>query len=977
MDIHSSDADLILELRGLETHLLRACASGVDAYTRFATRLEGTLQRAHQRLPHSNAPEVLAQVMNAATRSCTSICIAFSTLEDQFVVAAEKQTAAIQDMFARAGFKRRRKRAAHSRKSKAGKNGRMRQSGKKSKRGRKSPVGNPKRRAPDSQGNPGPSTDNGRKSRNVIAPPTDSMKFGESKSGAFYMLELTSTPNPPGACRDFFLSHLGDPYPTTVQKHQILKQSSPDFTLRSLNLWFVNIRRRSKWMDIFKKHAGSKRDAMRDLVARVEAQVAGRPAPNPLPSGAAPPGCKVDQAIVEEVMAMRAIVDMVSREVYGEGWDQILQIRPWTDEEVRAHEERKKATRRNARENKVDGEKKKQDREARKEQRKREREERKRIEQSAVHGIHAARELHERLMAMNKRKRDDNDDDAQSSPKRRKEGPDENDGPQKVKVRVPKVDENGNPLSKKERKALKKAMLAAQANPLKRKSPEFGEDASYPSAFGDTDAFPDGLSPSKRRRRDAATFEGFPGAGENDQGGLTDLTQLFAIEWASPTTSAAQLPRSENSPTPVPAPVSTSSFDEFAHPAESQVVPMPAMQTGLGASAEIAGEPPRRYSQQLAAYALESGMFGGDNFELFTEDTFPNMSVDLNQESNMGPFLQTDVANHQSVGHTPVQTESHTAMANLGTPIETQAYSNFPPPNHPPPSPPYSSSSTITPNGDADSDMSWLNAALAQLPSEHDAQHQHHFSNAPGPQDGSGYNAGYTGNQNAYNQPVYAAPAESRAPVSHQRTSMEYAAPQPPQHQPQPQHHMHAQQTPSIAPTQPRRSFPHGQSHSSASSFPHPQPQPSRRAPGSLWQTPYSQPQSQPQQYHPPTPSFPAPPPPPSPSRSFPAPAQHHYDPTHDRRHAYTHSVSPQEYQPAPAFPQPQYTHAPSPAPAPAPAPVPDAASILKQHELEFARAQEELRNRFKREQDEQLERFLRAQDELKKQLLPEGRSRS
>jgi hypothetical protein len=52
---------------------------------------------------------------------------------------------------------------------------------------------------------------------------------------------------------------------------------------------------------------------------------------------------------------------------------------------------------------------------------------------------------------------------------------------------------------------------------------------------------------------------------------------------------------------------------------------------------------------------------------------------------------------------------------------------------------------------------------------------------------------------------------------------------------------------------------------------------------------------------------------------------------------------------------------------------MPDAASILKQHELEFARAQEELRNRFKREQDEQLERFLRAQDELKKQLLPEG----
>jgi hypothetical protein len=228
---------------------------------------------------------------------------------------------------------------------------------------------------------------------------------------------LTSRHNSPGPCRDFFLSHLGDPYPTTVQKHQILKQSSPDFTLRSLNLWFVNIRRRSKWMDIFKKHAGSKRDAMRDLVARVEAQVTGRPAPNPLPSGATPPGFKVEQEIVDEVMAMRAVVDMVSREVYGEGWDQILQIKPWTDEEVRAHEERKKTSRREARTAKADVEKRKREREEQREQRKRERENRKRVEQGAVEGIRAARELHVELVSANKRKRDD--DESPNSPAKR------------------------------------------------------------------------------------------------------------------------------------------------------------------------------------------------------------------------------------------------------------------------------------------------------------------------------------------------------------------------------------------------------------------------------------------------------------------------------------------------------------------------------------------------------------------------------
>ncbi|CUA69677.1 Cingulin [Xenopus (Silurana) tropicalis] [Rhizoctonia solani] len=945
----TGDGNLIQQLQSLEVQFLKAIGAGADACAAFSSHLETTLAQAQQRVLNGQASAALTQLLANATHPLNTICSTFMQIEHEGIQASSRQAAAIQGIFAKV-MRRRRKRSTRSRKSKAGKSGKVRQSGKKSKRGRKSPVGNPKRRVHTEVNDPGLSTETGKKSRTVTAPPTDSMKFG--------------------ACRDFFLSHLGDPYPTTVQKHQILKQSSSDFTLRSLNLWFVNTRRRSKWMDIFKKHAGSKRDAMRDLVARVEAQVAGRPAPNPLPSGAAPPGCRVDQGIVEEVMAMRAVVDMVSREVYGEGWDQILQIRPWTDEEVRAHEERKKATRRQARESKVDGEKKKQEREALKEQRKRSREERKRIEQSAVQGIHAARELHEKLMSMNKRKRDDNDDGSQASPKRRKdqEGLNETDGAQRAKVRVPKVDENGNPLSKKERKALKKAILAAQANPLKRKSPEFGEDVEYPNGMGaaETGAFPDGLSPSKRRRRDAATFEGFPGAGPTEAGAMTDLTQLFSIEWASPTTSSAQLPPSEHSPTPVPVPApapapATSNFGEFADPAESQNVPM--LQTHLEAPAEQ----PRRYSQQLAAYALESGMFGGDNFELFSEDTFPNMSVDLHAESNM-PFLP----NHA----TPVQAESHshthTPMPNLAsTPVVVDAPNyNFPPPSHAPPSP-YSSASTITPNGDADSDMSWLNAALAQLPSEHDAQHhhQHQYSNAPGPQDG-GFNTNYTSTQNAYNQPVFTAPAESRAPVSHQRTSMEYAAPQqPPQPQPQSQPQMHTQQptTPSIPQQQPRRSFP----HSGPSTFPHPQP---RRAPGSLWQTPYSQPQTY---HHQPT-SFSAPPPPPSPSassRSFPAPAQHHYDPNHDRRGAYTHahSASPQEYNPTPAFPQPQSQSYAPPAPTPAPAPVPDAASILKQHELEFARAQEELRNRFKREQDEQLERFLRAQDELKKQLLPES----
>ncbi|ELU39829.1 hypothetical protein AG1IA_06142 [Rhizoctonia solani AG-1 IA] len=67
----------------------------------------------------------------------------------------------------------------------------------------------------------------------------------------------------------------------------------------------------------------------------------------------------------------------------------------------------------------MDGEKRKREREEQKVQRQRDREQRKRIEQEAVDGIRAARELHIKLMTMNKRKRDV-DEESDGSLKRRK-----------------------------------------------------------------------------------------------------------------------------------------------------------------------------------------------------------------------------------------------------------------------------------------------------------------------------------------------------------------------------------------------------------------------------------------------------------------------------------------------------------------------------------------------------------------------------
>ncbi|QRW12069.1 homeobox KN domain protein [Ceratobasidium sp. AG-Ba] len=923
MDVCFDDTGLIQQLQSLEAQLLTAISAGADACFAFSVHLENILVHARQLVDTRRASPALTQVLSAVTQPLDTICTIFQRLEQEKINAMTRREEALHAVFATMN-RRRRKRSTRSRKSKAGKNGQVRQSGKKSKRGRKSPVGNPKRRV-QFEVDPNTSKANAthgssRKCRTVTAPPTDSMKFGP--------------------CRDFFLNHLGDPYPTTVQKHQILKQSSPDFTLRSLNLWFVNIRRRSGWMNIFKKHAASKREAMRDLVARVEAQVTGRPAPNPLPSGATPPGFKVEQEIVDEIMAMRAVVDMVSREVYGEGWDQILQIKPWTEEEVRAHEERKKAARREARAAKADGDKKRKERDEHREQRKKDKESRKRVELEAVEGIRAARELHLQLMSGNKRKRDEDEDsdNNNNTAKRTKNGKeaqlDENGQPKKRKIKVPKVDEDGNPLTKEQRKALKKAMLAAQAqavaNPLKRKTPDV--DPAFPGA-SDTMA----ISP-KRRRRDAVMFDGFPAPGEStEEAGMPDLSQLFSMEWASPPASTVALPTDET-----PPPESS----EFARPSSNLAAPAP-IQTDV--DAPIAGGE-RRFSQQLAAYALESGMFDNEGFGLFNAgDTFPGMAVDVNADA-----LMTS-ADHASVS--PARTESHTPIPAFTAPIQPpQDYGSFAPADVGSQSPatPYSAASTITPGGNADSeDMSWINAAIAQLPSEHDVQRQQHHEQYHHYGSQGGMYA--SGSSAPYHSPatVFPPTPEQRAPVSHQRT----------QGYPQSQSTMPPPPPPTTSPNQSRPPFPRPQARTSVPppSFPQPQPPPQQRqrAPGTLWQTPYSHSAQQQQPQQPYQPAY-SPQPTPRQPHSFPAPVQPQssYDEQMYDHRAYTQPTPAQrehEYQ--------TYTH-------PEPAPAQDPGMVLKQRELEFARAQEELQQRFKREQEEQLARFMQSQEDLRKQFL-------
>ncbi|KAF8701472.1 hypothetical protein RHS03_06517, partial [Rhizoctonia solani] len=987
----SDDTNLAREIQSLSSQFLIAIASGLDACRQFAQGLEVVLRNARERVYSGTASPELSQAFSSAAGPLDAICTMLMNTETQRESIIQEQEVIFDEVLARHGLRRRRKRSTRSRKSKAGKNGKVRQSGKKSKRGQKSPVGNPKRRVQDSAKTgtqQGPKFDNSKKCRNVTAPPTDSMKFGP--------------------CRDFFLSHLGDPYPTTVQKHQILKQSSPDFTLRSLNLWFVNIRRRSKWMDIYKHRAGSKREIMRDLVARVEAQVAGRPPPNPLPSGAAPPGCKVDQSIVEEVMAMRAVVDMVSREVYGEGWDQILQIKPWTEEEVRAHEERKKTQRREARASKMDGEKRKREREEQKLQRQRERDQRKKIEQEAVERIRGARELHAKLMTMNKRKRDD-DEESEDSLKRRKSKDTEE--PRKPKVKVPKFDDMGNPLTKEQRKAIKRAMLAEiQVNPLKRKSPE-PQDV--------TSQFNDSNSAAKRRRRDAVAFDGFPAPGDTgvraEGEPMADLSQLFALEWASPTSAPAPLPTvRDNTPTPASRP----GYGGFALPSDSQP---PAASSEI--PSQEPAEQPRRFSQQLAAFALESGMFDNQNFELFTADTFPGMEVDVhagnllpaassdnmfgggvNGVSDFGANVpqplrlntNTSVTNSMSVS--PIQSQIQTPMQQFATPTQHHVPSfEFAQPDHQPQQthePNNYTGSSQDSNADS-SDMSWLNAALEHLPSQHDVARMNNQTQFP---HGSGYNSQMHSQNNfpaqygSQHEPHFdsrpsTAVSDWHNPAHSDRVAQSQSQPQSQQRTPfistpPPSTPIPPQQRPLFTQPQPKPSISQPQSQPQARlQASHSQPQSKQRA---LWQTPQSQPSQQryptpgpsyqqQQQYHAPPPhSFPAPPTPqyshqpvhlPPQPQSY---AQNSYTERSPEQHRAPHSSQDsgsygQGYQPTPTY---QESHS-----QPSPSGIESKVS-LKDREAKFARAQEALRAQFRQEQEEQLARFMRAQEELRNQLL-------
>ncbi|KAF8593047.1 hypothetical protein BDV93DRAFT_612364 [Ceratobasidium sp. AG-I] len=190
MNSCSSEVVLIQQLQSLECQMSNSISAGVDAYAAFSNHLEHVLSQGRQLVQTGQASLKFSQVLAGVIKPLDSICSVFTRFEQERLRVGARQAEALKDIFGRVS-RRRRKRSTRSRKSKAGKNGRVRQSGKKSKRGRRSPVGNPKRRVPAEaesstsganhglQGKQKPTTfdSNGKRCRTVTAPPTDSMKF--------------------------------------------------------------------------------------------------------------------------------------------------------------------------------------------------------------------------------------------------------------------------------------------------------------------------------------------------------------------------------------------------------------------------------------------------------------------------------------------------------------------------------------------------------------------------------------------------------------------------------------------------------------------------------------------------------------------------------------------------------------------------------------------------------------------------------
>ncbi|KAF8308784.1 uncharacterized protein EI90DRAFT_1665437 [Cantharellus anzutake] len=133
-------------------------------------------------------------------------------------------------------------------------------------------------------------------------------------------------------CRDYFLSHLGAPYPTAADKKQMAAKIGCE--VASVSQWFTNHRRRSSWMSVMKDFANNDKGTMQRLVQTVI---------SPDPST---PDVDVPDEARRAVSNVRAYFEKITAPTVSEEFMEMVSQPPMSDEELAAYRARRKQIRR-------------------------------------------------------------------------------------------------------------------------------------------------------------------------------------------------------------------------------------------------------------------------------------------------------------------------------------------------------------------------------------------------------------------------------------------------------------------------------------------------------------------------------------------------------------------------------------------------------------------------------------------------------
>lgn len=138
-------------------------------------------------------------------------------------------------------------------------------------------------------------------------------------------------------CRDFFLAHLGSPYPSSAQKKDLASQVG--CTVPQINQWFTNYRRRVGWLDVMKTYAQDDKNAMMALVESIFSKSS--------PSLSHSQSRLISDAARQAVLDVKAKVTRLTMPNVSEAFrEALLHMEPMSEEQLVEFSNERKAARR-------------------------------------------------------------------------------------------------------------------------------------------------------------------------------------------------------------------------------------------------------------------------------------------------------------------------------------------------------------------------------------------------------------------------------------------------------------------------------------------------------------------------------------------------------------------------------------------------------------------------------------------------------